>query len=155
LDIRDQARRVAEAGISGYAVAYEPGAATASVYGDRIPFPVDLLPYRLTRFAYREFSWNPNLSWDEFRTRVHKRFLVPEMSEDLVDMMVTLRDFMREGPPSQPPMVGLSAETLRPRLAAMEVQVDSQADKAEGTSPEGIKLIRTCINDLRAAYHIT
>ena len=121
LNMRDQARRVGEAGISGYAVAYEPGFANASVYGERIPFPVDLIPYRLTRFAYREFTWNPNLSWDEFRARAHKKFFSPEMSEDLVDMMVTLRDFMREGPASKhPPMVGTSraASTLAEKAAS-------------------------------------
>jgi hypothetical protein len=169
LNMRDQARRVVEAGISGYAVAYEPGAATASVYSNRIPFPVDLIPYRLTRFAYREFTWNPNLSWDEFRARVHKKFLSPGMSEDLVDIMVTLRDFMREGPASQPPMVGASARygteptqgeiaffanTLRPRLAAMEAEVNAEASKAQGTPPEGIRLIQTCIHDLKVAYHL-
>ncbi len=154
LDIRDQARRVAEAGISGYAVAYEPGAASASVYGDRIPFPIDLLPYRLTRFAYREFAWNPDLSWDEFRARVHKKFLAPGMSQDLVDIMVTLRDFMREGPASQPPMVGVNAENLRPRLAAMEAEVRTEKGASPGNPPEGVTLIETCIRDLRNAYHI-
>jgi hypothetical protein len=154
LNIRDQARRVVEAGISGYVVAYEPGFATASVYGKRIPFPVDLIPYRLTRFAYREFTWNPNLSWDEFRARVHRRFFAPEMSEDLVDIMITLRDFMRGGPASHPPMVGVNAETLRPRLAAMEAAVNTKKGTAQGTPPEGITLIETCIHDLRAAYHI-
>jgi hypothetical protein len=154
LDIRDQARRVAEAGMAGYATAFEPGFATAAVYGERIPFPIDLLPYRLTRFAYREFSWNPGLSWDEFRARIHRRFFAAEMSEDLVDIMITLREFMRQGPASKSPSAGVDAETLRPRLAAMEAELNNQKGMAQGTAPEGITLIETCIRDLRAAYHI-
>ena len=107
LDMRDQARRVAEAGIAGYVVAFEPGFATASVYGDRVPFPVDLIPYRLTRFAYREFTWNPQISWSEFKARVHKKFSAPPMSGDLVDIIITLRDLMQNcsGPVEQ--LIGL------------------------------------------------
>jgi hypothetical protein len=68
--------------------------------------------------------------------------------------MVTLRDFMREGPASQPPMVGVNAENLRPRLAAMEAEVRAEKGASPGNPPEGVTLIETCIRDLRAAYHI-
>ena len=170
LDMRDRARRIAEAGLGGYAVAYEPGFSTASIYGDRIPFPVDLIPYRLTRFAYREFTWNPNLTWEEFKARALKKFFAPQTSDRLVDMMVTLREFMREGPASQSIMVGAAArygaepgkaqmtsyaDTLRPRLAAMESEVNAESGKLQGPTPEGINLIQTCIRDLRAVYYIS
>ena len=163
LDMRDQARRVAEAGIAGYVVAFEPGFATASVYGDRVPFPVDLIPYRLTRFAYREFTWNPQMSWSDFKARVHKKFFAPPMSDDLVDIMITLRDLMREGPLARRGSadnfrqedVRPFAEILRPRLAAMEAEVAAERGKGSGTNWEGITLVETCIRDLRAAYHIT
>ena len=163
LDMRDQARRVAEAGIAGYVVAFEPGFATASVYGDRVPFPVDLIPYRLTRFAYREFTWNPQMSWSDFKARVHKKFFAPPMSDDLVDIMITLRDLMREGPLARRASadnfrqedVRPFAEILRPRLAAMEAEVAAERGKGSGTNWEGITLVETCIRDLRAAYHIT
>src|SRR5262249_43045256 len=77
MDIRDRARRVTEAGLRGFSMNFEPGYYTASIYGRRIPFPVELIPYRLTRFGYREFTWDPKLTWNEFRARTQKKFFAP------------------------------------------------------------------------------
>ena len=43
---------------------------------------------------------------------------------------------------------------LRPRLAAMEAEVSTQAAKAHETPPEGIRLLQTCIHDLKVAYNL-
>ena len=51
-------------------------------------------------------------------------------------------------------MVGVNAENLRPRLAAMEAEVRAEKGASPGNPPEGVTLIETCIRDLRAAYHI-
>src|SRR5262249_39404746 len=110
----------------------------------------------------REFTWNPQMSWGDFKARVHKKFFAPEMSDDLVDIMTTLRDLMREGPlakrgsadNSSQQNVGSFAEVLRPRLEAMEALLVAERGKGSGTTWEAITLIETCTRDLRTAYNI-
>ena len=58
--IQHVVQRIIREGLHGYLPAYEPGFGTASIYGERIPFPVDLIPFRLTQFYYHEFTWDPS-----------------------------------------------------------------------------------------------
>jgi hypothetical protein len=81
-------------GLYGYLPAYEPGFATASIYGDAvIPFPVDLIPYVLTQFYYREYTWNPGIDGTTLVDRAYRKFFTAEAPHGLTDDLLFLRDF--------------------------------------------------------------
>ena len=49
----------------------------------------------VTRFAYREYCWTPNMSAAEFRSRLLRRFFGPEAPEHLADDLLSLFDLVR------------------------------------------------------------
>ncbi|HKB37795.1 MAG TPA: hypothetical protein VKD72_15215, partial [Gemmataceae bacterium] len=65
------ARRSADEGLAGYVPAFEPGFGTGSYYFDQVPLPMNILPYCLTGFVYREATWDPSLTLDELKQRIH------------------------------------------------------------------------------------
>jgi hypothetical protein len=161
-DIGERARRVWEDGLAGYVVAFEPGFNSHSVYGRSIPFPVDAIPYRLTRFAYREFTFDPSLSWTGFRLRLLDSFFGDGANPELVDLTLTLFEFMRTGPISgyftelTEPVDGSGyGKMLKPRLAAIEARLNGMEP---GLGPRaksvGLPLLRRTITDLRKGYSI-
>ena len=87
------AKRTADEGLYGYAPAFEPGFGSASYYSDQIPLPVDILPYNLTGFAFREVTWTPGISIDELKSRIQRRYFSPQAPKRLADDMVYLRQF--------------------------------------------------------------
>ncbi len=162
-DLGERARRIHEDGLAGWAVAFEPGFNTNSVYGSRIPFPVDLIPYRLTRFAYKEYTWEPALSWEGFRKRLLEHFFGEGANPELVDLTLTLFEFMRTGPirgrfseltkPSEG--AGEYANMLKPRLAAIEARLNGMESSLGARAKQfGLPLLRQTITDLRAAYNV-
>jgi hypothetical protein len=92
-DILAAARRSADEGLDGYVPAFEPGFGTASYYYDEIPLPVNLLPYCLTGFVYREATWEPGLTPAELRERIHRRYFSPEVPRRFVDDLIYLQQF--------------------------------------------------------------
>lgn len=162
-DIGERARRIQEDGLEGYAVAFEPGFNTYSIYGRRIPYPVDLIPYRLTRFAYREFTWEPTLSWGGFRQRLLDHFFGQGANPELVDLTLTLWEFMHGGPIrgtfgelDRPATGGADyGQMLKPRLAAIEARLNAiEPSLAPRGKQIGLPLVRRTIADLREAYAI-
>jgi hypothetical protein len=87
------ARRSADEGLYGYVPAFEPGFSSASYYADQIPLPVDLLPYCLTGFVYREATWEPTLSLEALKDRIHRRFFSPDAPRRFVEDLVYLQQF--------------------------------------------------------------
>ena len=87
--------RSREAGCAGFVPALEPGFCSASWYSDEIPYPVDHLPYLVTRFAYREYCWDPGMSAQEFRTRLLRRFFGPQAPAHLADDLLLVFDVIR------------------------------------------------------------
>jgi hypothetical protein len=161
-DIGERARRINEDGLAGYVVAFEPGFNTHSVFGRSIPFPVDVIPYRLTRFAYREFTFEPNLMWSDFRKRMLDHFFGEGADPELVDLTLTLFEFMRTGPISGSfrelahPVDGSDyGRKLKPRLAAIEARLNriEPGLGARGKSI-GLPLLRRAIKDLQTGYSI-
>jgi hypothetical protein len=69
----DVSRRTASEGLAGYVAAFNPGFLTADYYGQDVPYPLDLVPFNVTRFAYREMTWEPSLTPDELFARIHTR----------------------------------------------------------------------------------
>jgi len=88
-------RRSHDAGCAGFCPALEPGFCSASWYSDEIPYPVDAIPYVITRFAYREYCWNPDMSEDEFRGRLLRRFFGRDAPPKLADDLLLLFDVIR------------------------------------------------------------
>jgi hypothetical protein len=86
-------RRCADEGLFGYVAAFEPGFGSGSYYSDEIPFPVHLLPYCLTGLAYREVSWDPGITYEDLKRRVHRRYFSPEAPERFADDLIDLRQF--------------------------------------------------------------
>jgi hypothetical protein len=60
-----------------------------------VPYPVDAIPYAVTRFAYREYCWSPALTEKEFRARLLDRFFGPAAPASLADDLVGLFDVIR------------------------------------------------------------
>jgi len=87
------ARRSADEGLFGYVPAFEPGFSTASYYRDQIPLPTDILPYCLTGFVYREVTWEPGLTLDQLKERIHRRYFSPDAPKRSVDDMIFLHQF--------------------------------------------------------------
>jgi hypothetical protein len=54
---------------------------------------VDLLPYCLTGFVYREATWDPGLTPEELKERIHRRYFSPEAPRRFVDDMIYLQQF--------------------------------------------------------------
>lgn len=161
-EIGERARRIHEDGLAGYAVAFEPGFNTHSVFGRSIPFPVDAIPYRLTRFAYSEFTFDPTLSWPNFRKRLASHFFGDGADPELTDLTLTLFEFMRTGPITgsfreltNPVDGSAHGKLLKPRLAAIEARLDRMEPSlgARGKNV-GVPLLRRAIRDLRTGYSI-
>lgn len=79
----------------GAAAAFEPGFHSASYYSGEVPFPVDAIPYAISRFAYRTYSWEPDLSPTVFRQRLHRKYFTAEIAPEMVDDILWLYDFIR------------------------------------------------------------
>jgi hypothetical protein len=123
---------------------------------------VDAIPYRLTRFAYREFTWDPALSWPGFRKRLLEHFFGPDAEPEMVDLTLTLFEFMRTGPITGSfrelthPVDGSAyGRMLKPRLAAIEGSLNQLEPKLGARAKaEGLPLLRRAIRDLRTGYAI-
>jgi len=161
-DIGERARRIQQDRLAGYVVAFEPGFNSHSVFGRSIPFPVDVIPYRLTRFAYREFTFDPELSWDAFRQRLLTHFFGEGANPEWIDLTLTLFEFMRTGPISGSfrelthPVDGREYGTrLKPRLAAIEARMAKlEPELGQRGRAVGVPLLRRAIQDLRQGYSI-
>src|SRR4051812_11294098 len=68
--LADVCRKSASEGLAGYIAAFNPGFLTADYYNQDVPYPTDLVPFNLTRLAYRELTWEPSLSQEQLRERV-------------------------------------------------------------------------------------
>src|SRR5947209_7432990 len=155
-EIGEHARRIHEDQLAGYIVAFEPGFNSHSVFGRSIPFPVDAIPYRLTRFAYREFTWNPELNWPGFRKRLLEHFFGEGAAPELVDLTLSLFEFMRTGPITGSfrelthPVDGASfGKLLKPRLAAIAERLNRlEPDMGPRAKMIGLPLLRRAIQDL-------
>jgi hypothetical protein len=87
----DNCGRTANEGLAGYVAAFNPGFLTADYYGQEVPYPVDRVPFDVTRFVYRELTWEPSLSQDQLLDRIRARFFGDdpagkELSIDLGDL---------------------------------------------------------------------
>jgi hypothetical protein len=161
-EIGEHARRIYEDQLAGYVVAFEPGFNSHSVFGHSIPYPVDAIPYRLTRFAYREFTWEPTLTWPAFRQRLLEHFFGADADPELTDLTLTLFEFMRTGPITGSfrelthPVDGSGyGKMLKPRLAAIEQRLTQLEPKLGARAKaEGLPLLRRAIRDLRTGYSI-
>jgi hypothetical protein len=88
-------RRSRDAGCAGFVPALEPGFCSASWYSDEVPYPVDRIPYLVTRFAYREYCWDPDMTEEEFRSRLLRRFFGPDAPAHLAEDLLLLFDLIR------------------------------------------------------------
>jgi len=95
VDIGSWARRSRDAGCVGFVPALEPGFCSASWYSDEVPYPVDRIPYVVTRFAYREYCWDPDMTQEEFRRRLSRRFFGPGAPSHLAEDLLQLFDLIR------------------------------------------------------------
>jgi hypothetical protein len=96
--MQDLVRRTVDEGLDGYLPAYEPGFANASIYDkdSAEPFPVHLIPFCLTQFYYREFTWRPRITQDALLDRAHRKFFTAEVPRQLADDLLFMRQFVSE-----------------------------------------------------------
>jgi hypothetical protein len=141
-----EANRAARSDFYGLITSFEPGFASGSFY-KTIPFPTDLLPYVLTGFACREMTWEPTLSLDELKQRVHARFFGKDAAQGLTDDLWALREIIRLSTGKRPmPEARLSELT---RIAeAVEAAWPSSGPKTR----EGLELMRKAIADTRKHF---
>ncbi len=89
-------RQTVSEGLHGYLPAYEPGFANNSIY-DRTsptPFPVRLIPFCVTQFYYRAFTWQPDIAKDDLLNRAYRTFFTAEAPRELADDLLFMRQFM-------------------------------------------------------------
>jgi len=91
--MRESLLRTADMGLLGYSPAFEPWFA-GQYYQWEIPYPMDVLPYELTSYAFREFCWEPAQTMDEFKAKMRRRYFGPEAPMELVDDLIYLRQFV-------------------------------------------------------------
>ncbi len=96
--IRATALRAADMGLLGYSPAWEVwfSAGLGDYYAGLIPYPMDLLPYELTAYAFREFTWEPAQSMDQFKAKMRRRYFGPDAPMPLVEDMVWMRQFVTD-----------------------------------------------------------
>jgi hypothetical protein len=94
--IQGHSKRTVEEGLNGFLPAYEPGFRSYSVYktGSPEPFPVHLIPYCLTQFYYRVYTWEPNLSREDMVQRGYRKYFTAEVPLLMVKDFFFLKDFM-------------------------------------------------------------
>jgi hypothetical protein len=91
-DIRTETLKAADMGLLGFSPAFEM-CFSVDYYGGAIPYPMDLLPYELTSYAFREFCWDPAQTIDEFKAKMRRRYFGPAAPMDFVDDLIYLRQF--------------------------------------------------------------
>jgi hypothetical protein len=133
------ARRSADEGLAGYVPAFEPGFGTGSYYYDQIPLPMNILPYCLTGFVYREATWEPGLTLDDLKERIHRRYFSPNAPKRLVDDMIYLRQFSFDHWQDiclfAKPRIGYSSDKIEPlTLAGERKRVRSIPDAQQRTA---------------------
>jgi hypothetical protein len=145
-DIAKWARRSHDAGCIGFCPAFEPGFCSASWYSDEVPYPVDRIPYLVTRFAYREFCWDPDMTDGEFRARLLRRFFGAKAPACLADDLLALFDLIRTESQSG----SLTAGGKWPRGLGMTLA--GEAEKAAGPmaqSPAGWAALEGRLGEFR------
>ena len=133
--------RVASSGMYGYIMTFSPGFSSGSFYHD-VPFPVDLLPYVLTQFVYREATWQPARTIEEMKSRVQKRFFGKEAPAALCDDIWALREIMRECAGKK-----ISVEN-KEALGKIEKHVDEARQKVSPKTRNGLDLMSRAIDDI-------
>jgi hypothetical protein len=84
------------AGAVGVCPAFEPGFRSYSYHSYDIPFPTDALPYSVSRFAFREFARNPQMSNDGFLKRVGEAFFDPGTDSRFSKNLIHLSEMIQE-----------------------------------------------------------
>ncbi len=156
-----EANHAAQVGFYGLLTSFEPGFASGSFY-TRIPFPTDLLPYVLTGFSFREMTWEPTLSREQLKQRVHDRFFGAEAPQSLADDFWSLREVIRTTPVAAPYRQGagaqkkgkISEQNLR-RLASITASIDAAWPQASPKTREGLELMRKAIADTRGHFEVS
>ena len=143
--IQARARAARAAGITGYVpslegfsyVATRVEEGRADLVGTRqVPFgfgwlgpgemPFDELPVRVNRIAYREFSRDPGLPFDEFKSRLGREVFGPQAEPAWADDLLLLnrvffkgRTWCQPAPLASPPRVRIDAAAGRLTPAAL------------------------------------
>jgi hypothetical protein len=90
-DLRQWIGRVAREGVLGCCAALDPEFA-----GDAAFTAAEAVPCAVTRLAYRELCWAPQLGLDRLREIIHERFFGADSSPDLTTALLFLFDLIRE-----------------------------------------------------------
>ena len=93
--LREWVRKSACEHLLGAVAAFEPGYSSTYYYGCEVPFPAEAIPFAITRFTYRTYSWEPRLAPAAFRDRLYRKFFTSEIAPELVDDVLWLFDFIR------------------------------------------------------------
>lgn len=141
--IVEDANRIAKSGYYGLATAYEPGAGTGSFYRE-IPFPVDVLPYALTGFVFREATWDPAISVEEMRSRVRRKFFGNDAPEQLGKDLWAMRELIRTASGA-----GKLSDAEKALLSEIEGRIREAEPTASPKTLEGIALLKRAVKDTR------
>jgi len=129
-----EANRIKKDGMYGMSIGFEPGFATGSFYND-IPFPMDILPYVLTGFIFREATWNPALTVEEMHVQTQKRFFGQSAPQVLDDDLWKLREIIRT-------RKGLD------QLSTIEQHIAQAQSNASPKTAQGLTIMTRAVNDI-------
>lgn len=139
--IVETGRRLGREGWHGYVMNFSPGSKSGSFYHD-IPLPMDLLPWSLTYFVFREIAWEPSLDGEEIQERIGRRFFGAEAPAELAHDLCALRELIREG------VQKWSAEKSR-LLAQIEQRIRAARAGASAKRNDGLDLMQRAVDDIK------
>lgn len=140
------ANRAGADGFYGLITSFEPGFASGSFYTE-IPYPVHLLPYALTAFAFREMTWQPSLTLDALKDLARRRFFGADAPMELADDLFAMREVIRNWKKPTPE-----------HLAALDKAEKDIAAAEPSATPKtlaGLALLRRAITDARKHINTT
>lgn len=126
--------RAKKEGLYGMVFPFEFGYGTGSFYKD-IPFPMEILPYALTGFVFREATWDPALTVEQMHDRTQQRFFGKDASKFLGDDLWKLREIIRTRKGAD-------------QINVIESHIKEARPNASPKTSEGLALMTRAVDDI-------
>jgi hypothetical protein len=96
---------------------------------------MDILPYVLTGFIFREATWNPDLTVEEMHVQTRKKFFGQSAPPVLDDDLWKLREIIR-------------TRKRRDQLGPIEQHIAQAQLNASPKTAQGLAIMKRAVNDI-------